>query len=572
MNHSHGTRSSLADSWGTANYFLEDSASVSDTAQSDFEDEDDMVTPQPPKDTRTSYMMDRTPTKAHTARPALYNSQLPSSGLSGSKPKSPEPSLIMPSLGGPSHAFDGQSSQFKSRRSKKSGIISANDTTPSIHRATGRRASSKIERIPYSSSQRQHQKKTDLWYYIKLFYVKLLWPVLAYLLEIVVDVLAFVKPLLGFIMFILLLVGALHLASAYARNAFHAVMLPICNVPGSSYIIPFCKSPPPSGRQPDFEELVNVQSKFEEALTANKDSYILPTNMKKSEIAIRDLRTKVKYSHLPSRVELDVEFTYFIESANEAADQLTKYNSKIGYVMDRVISTNGWTLRVLQGIANEQVNVSVLSRLGYLNPFSTFHAPSETLEQKIFNQYVTHIVKVKEEILNLITVSKDLLALLNSLELSLDAIADVAMRDDAIITRDRDLLFAQLWTKLGGNRSSKLASDKSLQLLNDMVKYRTLALQHVAGTMMKLKDIAAGLDNLSNGIAAPEVFGSSGGMPLEWHIEVISKCVERLRNARGETLEMEKARYQRLREGLGISDTEQSTEIPTVTAYPKSRS
>ncbi|KAJ4292773.1 hypothetical protein N0V90_009436 [Kalmusia sp. IMI 367209] len=589
---------SLGDSWGTADYSDEnvsiDSAdSLSDAdSQSDYfeererdvpeeQDEDDMATPMPlPKkpqtsqvlrdfpSTRASYVHQDTPTKARVGS----RSQMPrDSSRSSQQPTSQqslEPSLIMPSMhtsiNGFNHASPMRNSQLKNRKLRQASTQSRSSRMSGSSQVTPRRAS-RTDPGP------QQHEAAGPWHYIELFRAHVLWPILKYLLDVFANAMnSFMKPIFGFLLGFVILIGLIHYSSIFLRNTFEVILAPVCMLPFSSYFVPFCDTSP-SSRQPDFEQLVTVQSAFEDVLEANKDSYALPANMKKSQVAIRDLRSQVKFSRLPSRAELEVEFDYFIETAREASDHLAKYNAKIGYVMDQTISTNKWTLQVLHGIASQAENTGRLPRaIAYLNPLSVLYAPSDTLEQRIFEQYVLHVGKVKHDITGLIDMSESLIALLNALENRLDVIADIALRDDIHVSRDRELLLAQLWSRLGGNRSSKASSDASLQLLRQVMRYRSQAVQHVTATLLKLQEIAAGLENLRDGVAAPEVVGFRSDVPLQWHIEVVGRCIERLRDTRGETLAIER---EAIKKGLGESGAENGRnllggEMPTV--YAKS--
>jgi hypothetical protein len=381
-------------------------------------------------------------------------------------------------------------------------------------------------------------------HYLNLLWANCIKPIGKYVLEVIWYAMNnHLKPLLGAALSVFLLVSAVQYSSGVLQNYIHTALAPVCFIPGSSYILPFCSTasttPSYDGQYPDFEELTKVQSTFEEVLEANKDSYALPATLKKGEMALRDLRSTVKYSRLPSRSELEVELSSFIETASEASDHLAKYNAKIGYTMDQVISTNRWTLNTLEGIAAREVGTGSISRaLSYINPFSALQIAPGSLDELIFDQYVLHVGKMKEDIERLIQRSIALLHLLNNLENRLDVIAEIAVRDDLIVNRDRDELLSLLWTKLGGNRSSKKAYAESLGLLRQVQDYRKSAMQHVSATLLKLQAIAAELENLREGVAAPEVVGY-GNVPLQYHIEIVEKSIDRLKNSRGEALAIE---------------------------------
>ncbi|OAG01177.1 uncharacterized protein CC84DRAFT_1063072, partial [Paraphaeosphaeria sporulosa] len=510
---------SLGDSWGSAEYSddnvsIDSADSLSDTgSQSDYfeehrrdvldEEEDDMATPMPhPRTTRATEIRHDTPTKGSAARISQRPQMARGASRTFQQPtpqQSPEPAFIMPSI-----------------NTSTNGFNSARQAAP------------------------VQEEPVNPWHFMGLFWDYALRPVLGYIFGIFKIIFASLQPVIGVAAGFAVLVLTLQFGSIYLKNSFQATLAPMCSLPLSGYLLPFCDTMP-NNHQANFEELVNIQSSFEDVLEANKDSYALPANMKKSQVAMRDLRIQVRFSNLPSRAELENEFDSFIETAREASDDLAKYNARIGYVTDQVISTNKWTLTVLNGIVATEANKGALSEaVKHMNIFSVFRGPPETLEQRIFVQYLNHVSKLKDDVSSLIVFSESLMALLNNLDARLDIIADIAMRDDNTVNRDREELLADLWSKLGGNRSSKAANAKSLQLLRDVLRYRANAVQLVSATLLKLREISTGLENLRDGIAAPEVVGFREDYPLQWHIDVVSRSVERLRDARGENMAIER--------------------------------
>ncbi|KAF2450619.1 hypothetical protein P171DRAFT_342518, partial [Karstenula rhodostoma CBS 690.94] len=557
---------SLGDSWGSAEYSddnasidSEDSLSEAGSPSDYFEkhgrnvldkEEDDMATPMPhARTTRASETRQDTPTKGSAAR-LSQGPQMARGGSRTWKQPTPQqsPEFIMPSINASTSGLNTalptsplRNSQLRSRNPQQNSTPSHTNKDMSRFPRAGKRQTAPVQEEPVNP-----------WHFLGLFWDYALRPVLGYFYGIFKMVLAGLQPVVGMAALVAVLVLTLQFGSIYLKNSFQATLAPMCSLPFSGYLLPFCDTMP-NNRQANFEELVNIQSSFEDVLEANKDSYALPANMKKSQVAMRDLRIQVRFSNLPSRAELENEFDSFIETAREASDDLAKYNARIGYVTDQVISTNKWTLTVLNGIVATEANKGALSEaVRHMNIFSVFRGPPETLEQRIFVQYLNHVSKLKDDVSSLIVFSESLMALLNNLDARLDIIADIAMRDDNTVNRDRQELLADLWSKLGGNRSSKAANMKSLQLLRDVLRYRANAVQLVSATLLKLQEISTGLENLRDGIAAPEVVGFREDYPLQWHIDVVSRSVERLRDARGENMAIERETIRKgMREGMG---------------------
>lgn len=405
------------------------------------------------------------------------------------------------------------------------------------------------------------------WHYVNLFWENVGAPLFAHFLDIFSYAIRhFIKPFLGVALGIAILAFGIQLASGMLRSTIsNAVMGPVCALPGSTYLIAACAVTKPFPEyQADFEELINVQGKFEDILDASKDNSALPATIKNSELAIRDLRILVKHSRLPSRKALENEFEYFVQTANEASLDLSRYNSRIGAAMDRVIATNTWTMNVLSGISSQEASTGALAKV--INQLTrAFVAPPPTLQERIFDQYVLHVSKNKDEITRLIETAQALLLVLNNLEERLTTIFDIATNDDQTITRTQEELLSSLWTKLGGNRSDVKANKKSLSLLSNISAYRQKAVVHVSETLLKLQEIQAGLENLREGVAAPEILGYGGGVPVEVHIDTIGKGVERLQVSRGEQLRAEGETYKRLMRGSEDGEGRRELPGPTVT-------
>lgn len=267
--------------------------------------------------------------------------------------------------------------------------------------------------------------------------------------------------------------------------------------------------------------------------------------MKRSESSIRDLKHVVQYSTLPSRNELVFEFSGFIETARQASSDLGKFNSRIGRAVDHILSTNRWTLQVIDGVAAKDASRGRIS--GWvsdnLNVFAPFQ-PVALSRDVLLDQYLRHTSAVEEQILHLIQEAQALLNILDNLDGRLDVIANIATRDDVKLEGSRDELLANLWTILGGNRSSVTKLNQQLQLLKEVGAYRRIAWAHVTGTIVKLQAIRDNLEDLRERVAVPEIVGTK--VPLEIHIENINLGIERLEAQRDHSRQVEADSYNRV--------------------------
>lgn len=283
---------------------------------------------------------------------------------------------------------------------------------------------------------------------------------------------------------------------------------------------------------------MTVQSSFDDVLAASAGNQNLPLDMKRSEASIRDLRQVVQYSALPSRNELVFELTGFIETARQAATDLTKFNSRIGRAVDRVMSTNKWTLSVIENMADKEASQGALERFLATTIFSPFQA-RQWNEDLLLDQYLKHTRIVEEQIQELILEAQALLGILQNLDDRLEVLHGITTRDGMSVKGSREELFLQLWTLLGGNRGSVKKHDEQLKLLGQLTIYRRTAWDHVSGTMLKLQAIAADLEDLRERMAAPDLLRTRNDIPLRMHIEHIQLGLDRLETQRSNVRQVE---------------------------------
>lgn len=369
-------------------------------------------------------------------------------------------------------------------------------------------------------------------------YPTLIWrsavhPLLRYVFDVVGYSLQYMKPLLGWLLLAYFVFAALVFGSGFLTNSINNALSPICRLPLTSSFS-FCPAPnrsEPQGPAP-FDKLSVVQSKFEDVLAGSAVGQNLPLDMKRTESGIRDLKLAVQHSSLPSRNELVFEFGGFIDTARQASGDLSKFNSRIGRAVDKILSTNRWTLSVIQGVSAQEASAGIIptwvSR--NLNIFAPFQ-PLSLSRSVLLDQYLRHTGAVEEQIKNLIDEAFVLRDILDNLEGRLDVIADIAERDGIKTASHQDELFAQLWTKLGGNRASAAKLKQQLSLLNDVTISRRQAWGHVTTTILKLQAIQHSLDDLRERVAAPQTVGTDE-VPLEVHIESINLGIERLESQR----------------------------------------
>lgn len=358
-------------------------------------------------------------------------------------------------------------------------------------------------------------------------------PLLVYSGGVVGIMLEYLMPLIAFSLTIYLIIAAILFGAGFINNSLNNALSPICRLPFTGNL-PFCPSvaKPELKGNVEFHKLVKAQDTFEDILASTAVGVNLPIGMKQSEASIRDLKQVVQYSELPSKNELVFEFSGFIDTARQASTDLSRFNSRIGRAVDSILSTNRWTLSVIDGVTVSDASKGAIPKwIGEnLNIFAPFQ-PVSLSRDLLLDQYLRHTNAVEEQITSLITEAIALRTILDNLDGRVDIINEIVVRDGVKITNSKDELFATLWSRLGGNRATVSRLNKQIELLNDVARYRRLAWGHVTATLLKLQEIQYSLEDLRERVALPETVGTAK-IPLEVHISSINMGIERLEKQR----------------------------------------
>jgi hypothetical protein len=285
---------------------------------------------------------------------------------------------------------------------------------------------------------------------------------------------------------------------------------------------------------------MNVQERFEEVLEKSAQGVSLPMEMKRSEASVRDLRTMVRYSNLQSKEELVLESDGFIDAAKTASNDLQRFNTHVGSAVDSVISINRWTSRYLDGLAAERQGQGWLERwAGWA--FAPFQ-PAVFSERMLLDKYVEHTALVSDKIGDLIVEAQAVLRTLSKAEDHLGIIYDFVTRTQKSVQTRKDEIFWTLWTLVGANTRHLHNLNSQLSLLRQVDGQRAGAVQQVSELIVELEKIQAGLGDLRDRVAEPELVRGKIEVPLSVHIETIDKGVERLEMARSRIRAIENER------------------------------
>ncbi|KAI2614915.1 hypothetical protein GGR54DRAFT_324110 [Hypoxylon sp. NC1633] len=357
---------------------------------------------------------------------------------------------------------------------------------------------------------------------------------------------------LAFLLSIYLIIGVTMVAKDAIVTSIMTPLAPLCQIPGASlFNLPFCPTshtgPQNGSSVVEFDELMNVQAEFEKVLENSAQGVSLPMEMKRSEAAIRDLRTLVKYSELPTRGELVQEFDTFVDLMRNSANDLQMFNTHVGGAVDSVISINRYTSRYIDSVAlSRKADDNVVSRFtGWL--FTPFQL-SNFDERFLIEKYIEHTALVSDKIARLILEAQAILRDLNKAENSLELISENVVRTGNEVAEKRSEISWNLWSIVGANNRRLNNLDEQKALLKRVDLQRLSAVQRLSVLVHDLHDIETKLSNLRDHVAAPELVAGTSNIPLSVHIETINAGVERLESARSRIQAEENERLQQAME------------------------
>ena len=220
--------------------------------------------------------------------------------------RSPEPELIMPSLDEDtlsSSRYSSPSKRIRTPRTPKSPERTFDSRQRTRGRATEKRSATVTETIsspkkslPSTSHPPQDFFETTMNHVGAIFSWAL--SVFGQSLRILKTPIAY-----GLAVWMLFTIGIM--TRNLVTNSIYASFSPLCSIPGVSVLgLPFCPINSGGGKPtgpPEFEQLMSVQSKFEDVLEQTAGGASLPLDMKRGEASIRDLRQLVKFSQLYSK-------------------------------------------------------------------------------------------------------------------------------------------------------------------------------------------------------------------------------------------------------------------------------
>ena len=199
------------------------------------------------------------------------------------------------------------------------------------------------------------------------------------------------------------------------------------------------------------------------------------------------------------------------------------------------------------------VNDYALQKIGAVQKTKPSHLYAALTPWKSYEKSINQVVvETFGEAMNILSTDMERLIIeaeanviaLATLEERLSTIHDIIAREDSTLSKEKKDLLAELWTTLGFNRDDLRNFDQSLSLLKELKTYRDQAFARVSTALHTLQMMSADMEDMRERVARPAIAGSA--IPVEVHMKSIQFGLERLREGRIRSKELDEAAIRRV--------------------------
>ncbi|KAF9210459.1 hypothetical protein BGZ59_009429 [Podila verticillata] len=423
------------------------------------------------------------------------------------------------------------------RRRWTAGNVNTNSNISSLSSETSSSQHSQSQR-PSQHAQHAHWAENDHFQQgVSHQLGQLLLGIVSYCRDLFVGVMLILRPLISFILAISILILLL---VAFFRSILAFQSRIICNLPLVSHLVSCPSTLTSSGIHiPNFADIVNKQANSYEFIVdslgtlkpgtkstrtalGKKDSedstgggggeggdedpygmaiYVkgmpLPLLLKRSELAVVDLKVLVKHSALkePSKHLLVQQLESFHTRAKVAGRELQFLQARANGCVDGLVIRNVYLTIELDRLEEEQ-RILREQHESYWGKVWNLLSGSNDLqlaasEAKLNQLYQTTMSDARDHIRDLIVKAQGVLTSLDAMDQTLSTIHEITTQEKQHQSQQQDKTLAQLWSLLGGNRLEKTFYSSNLKLLQDMESHRKATVGQIQTVLWKLTDFEA---------------------------------------------------------------------------------
>lgn len=258
---------------------------------------------------------------------------------------------------------------------------------------------------------------------------------------------------------------------------------------------------------PDFTHLIKLQESLYDGMLSQPSNSISALELKRVELATRDLQAIVKYSNLVSHELLETKLGEYISGSRRFGKDIRSLQSQTKGVIDNLITYNTFTLRKLS-----EVNSKTSSR------------------QELRALYENAMALVEKEARRLILAIEKAQGSLDLLEEDLYAVHEISVQEKLYQKSEKPHILADLVNMLKGKGAKRPLIKENMDLLVNFDFQRSKAAQQLMVMLDRMEAFQMDLEELRAQVATPILVPDA--LPLEMHIENIGKAIERLKQGK----------------------------------------
>ncbi|KAG2235489.1 hypothetical protein INT48_007887 [Thamnidium elegans] len=311
------------------------------------------------------------------------------------------------------------------------------------------------------------------------------------------------KPLIS----LLTAIGIVIAILSYIYQTYHDLLLDtICPTPLLGTYLPICRNYVRS--VPDFTHFVKLQeSLYDGMLSQSNADSISALELKKVELATRDLQAMIKYSNLLSHDLLEAKLGEYIGRSKRFGRDIQSLQAQTRGVIDNLITYNTFTFRKLT-----EVEIKKSSR----QELRTLYEHAMTLVEKEAKRLILAIEKAQGS--------------LDLLEEDLYSVHEISIQEKSYQKSENPHILADLVNMVRGKGMRRALVKENLKLLVDFDKERSRAAGQLMVMLDRMQAFQMDLEELRSQVVAPILVPDA--IPLEMHIENVGKAIERLKSGK----------------------------------------
>ena len=259
---------------------------------------------------------------------------------------------------------------------------------------------------------------------------------------------------------------------------------------------------------PDFTHFVKLQeSLYDGMLSKSNADSISALELKKVELATRDLQAMIKYSNLQSHELLESKLGEYVVRTRQFGRDIQSLQAQTKGVVDNLITYNTFTFRKLSEVKSKKSSRQDLRAL---------YEHAMSLVEKESKRLILTIIKAQGS--------------LNLLEEGLYSMHEISVQEKFYQKSEKPNVLEDLVNMINGKGVRRSLVEENLALLASFDKERINAATQLMMMQDRMEAFQMDLEELRAQVVAPVLVPDA--VPLEMHIENVGKAIERLKSGK----------------------------------------